>query len=128
MNPKKSILIVEDDVSLLRALRDNFIQEGFTVLSATNGEEGLARALGEHPDLILLDLILPQKDGIYLLTRLREDPWGKDVKVIILSNVSDTTKVAEAMAHETFNYLVKSDVDMQKVVRTVKEHLSDVKS
>ncbi len=72
----KKILVVEDDVPELNALRDKFTREGFSILTAKNGEEGLAIALREHPDLILLDIIMPVMDGITMLVKLREDSWG----------------------------------------------------
>lgn len=71
-----TILIVEDDVPELNALRDKFTHEGFSILEAKNGEEGLATALREHPDLILLDIIMPVMDGMTMLVNLRKDPWG----------------------------------------------------
>ncbi|OGZ06007.1 MAG: hypothetical protein A2942_04685 [Candidatus Lloydbacteria bacterium RIFCSPLOWO2_01_FULL_50_20] len=119
----KKVLIIEDDVPLSNALRDNLEHESFVTFQAEDGEKGLDVALAEHPDLILLDLILPKKDGMDLLHQLRLDPWGKSAKVIILSNVSDTKKVAEALLQDTFEYLVKSDVDIGAVVAMVKKNL-----
>ncbi|HEY9584986.1 MAG TPA: response regulator [Candidatus Paceibacterota bacterium] len=119
----KKILIIEDDISLSDVLRDTLLRDGFVLFQAEDGEEGLALALKEHPDLILLDLVLPKKDGMRVLIELRDDPWGKAAKVIILSNQSDTKKVAEAMMHETFDYLVKSSVDIGMIVTMVKKNL-----
>jgi len=119
----KKILVVEDDVPELNALRDKFTREGFSILTAKNGEEGLAIALREHPDLILLDIIMPVMDGITMLVKLREDSWGGAVTVIILSNLADQEKVTEALTHGTHDYLVKSDWKLEDVVKKVKEKL-----
>ena len=123
MENKKTILVVEDEISLLNALCDKLTRENFAVLEAKNGEEGLEVALREHPDLILLDIIMPVMDGITMLKKLREDAWGKNAKVIILTNLSDNEKVAEAMRQETFEYLVKSDWKIEDVVAKVRERL-----
>jgi DNA-binding response OmpR family regulator len=120
---KQTILIVEDEVSLRNALRDKCTREGFTVLEAQNGAEGLERARKEHPDLILLDLLMPVMDGLTMLNRLRDDPWGAKVPVIILSNLSDSSAVAQALASGTHDYLVKTDWKLEEVVAKVKERL-----
>ncbi|OGI26051.1 MAG: hypothetical protein A3J76_05605 [Candidatus Moranbacteria bacterium RBG_13_45_13] len=123
MENKKTILIVEDEISMLNALRDKFTREGFEVLEAKNGEEGLEIALRDHPDLILLDIVMPKMDGMTMLKRIRADAWGKDVKVIILTNLSDNEKTAAALAQGSYDYLVKSDWKIEDVVAKVKERL-----
>ena len=122
---KKKILIVEDEESLRGALRDKFAWEGFDVLEAGDGEEGLKAALREHPDLILLDIIMPKMDGITMLKKLREDDWGKEAQVILLTNLSDNEKLSEALAQGTYDYLVKSDWKIADVVAKVRERLGD---
>src|SRR3989338_4953265 len=104
---KHKVLIVEDEIELLEVLADRFKQEGFIVLSARNGEEGLQLALEELPDIILLDLIMPKMDGMTALKKLRQDPKGKDVPVILLTNLSTSDKIAEALQNEAYDYLVK---------------------
>jgi len=122
---KKRILVVDDEASLRSALRDKLAYEGFIVLEAKDGEEGLEIALREQPDLILLDIIMPKMDGLTMLKKLRENSWGKDAKVILLTNLSDNEKVANAMAQETYDYLVKSDWKIADVVAKVREWLGD---
>ncbi len=119
----KKILIVEDETPLRNALRDKLIHEGYVVLEAKNGEEGLESALRDHPDLILLDIVMPRMDGMTVLGKLRQDAWGADVKVIILTNLSEVVKVSEVMARGSFSYLVKSDWKLEEVVIKVKEVL-----
>ncbi len=117
-------MIVEDETALRNALRDKIVREGFTVLEAKNGEEGLETALREHPDLILLDIVMPKMDGMTVLSKLREDAWGADAKVIILTNLSEVVKVSEAVARGSFSYLVKSDWKLDEVVAKMKEILA----
>ena len=120
----KKILIVEDETSSLKALVDKFNREGFKTIEAQDGEIGLKKALKEHPDLILLDIILPKMDGLTALKKLREDKWGKDALVILLTNLSDSKKVAEAVEHNACEYLVKSDWTIEDVVKRVKDKLA----
>lgn len=125
MENNKKILIVEDEVSLLNALRDKLTREGFVTLEAKNGEEGLEIALRDHPDLILLDIVMPRMDGMTMLKKLREDDWGKTVKVIMLTNLSDMENVSEAVAQGSHEYLVKSDWKIEDVVEKVREKLGE---
>ncbi len=107
----KRILIVEDDLPLLNALAETFEKEGFQVLKAQDGEEGLKVALKESPDLILLDIIMPKMHGWQMLEKLREDSWGKKVLVIVLSNISDPQKKEQFMeTGQVVDYLVKTEL------------------
>ncbi len=104
----KKILIVEDDLPLRVAETEHLQKDGFTTLVASNGKEGLSTALTEHPDLILLDVLMPKMHGIEVLQKLRQDSWGKTVPVVVLSNLSDATieRQAKDLGAE---YLVKSN-------------------
>jgi DNA-binding response OmpR family regulator len=123
MENQQRILVIEDDASLRNALRDKLTLEGFSVLEAQDGEEGYAVALREHPDLILLDIVMPVMDGITMLQKVREDAWGTDAKVIILTNLSDNEKVAEALAQKSYDFLVKSNWKIADVVEKIKQRL-----
>ena len=120
----KTILIVEDERSLRKALHDKLLLEGFTVLEATDGEAGLALALSKHPHLILLDIIMLKMDGLTMLKKLREDDWGKAVPVIMLTNLSDAAKIAESQKSNVFDYLVKTDWSLEYVVDKVRQKLN----
>lgn len=117
------ILVVEDEAPVALALCDKLEREGFQVLKAENGRAGLELALSKHPDIILADLKLPEMDGMEMIRQLRTDAWGKDAKVIILSNMSDVSKVEEAMVHGTFYYMVKGDSTMEEIIEKVKLQL-----
>ena len=117
------ILVVEDDRALGNALVAKFTKEKFAVLLGCDGEEGLELALNEHPDLILLDIIMPKMDGLTMLERLRRDDWGKNVPVIMLTNLSDELKMVEAIKGGSFDYLIKSDWNINDVVEKVRQRL-----
>lgn len=118
---KKTILIIDDDESYRQIFSNALVAEGFLVLDAKNGKEGLLMALDKKPDLILLDLGLPDIDGLDLLDDIRKDEWGKKAKVFVVTNTSNPTKLSEAIQKESFVYLVKSDMSIQELVSKIKE-------
>ncbi|MCP6719842.1 MAG: response regulator [Patescibacteria group bacterium] len=128
--PKK-ILIVEDEIPMLKALADKFSQSGFETFKAKNGAEGLATALKEHPDLILLDLIMPKMDGTKVMEKLREDSWGKDVPIIVLTNLNleemeilEKSKIPDKVKKgKPLQYLVKTDMKLEDILEKVKKAL-----
>lgn len=122
---KKKILIVEDEESMLNALSDYLETQEFATLMARDGEEGLEIALKEHPDLILLDILMPKMDGMIMLQKLREDEWGKQTPVIILTNVSPNANsiISSVLKNEPAYYLVKSDVRLEGIVDKIKDVL-----
>jgi DNA-binding response OmpR family regulator len=120
----KKILIVEDEAPLRNAVTDILSFEGFTVFQAKNGQEGLDLALKEHPDLILLDLMMPIMDGLTMLEKLRQDAeFGKTAAVILLTNINDPEKVAMATEAGSYDFLVKSDWNIEDVVKKIKGRL-----
>lgn len=119
------IEIVEEDAPLRNVLKDKLIREGFDVLEAKNGKQGLDVALRNHPDLILLDILMPVMNGITMLKKLRKDAWGKNVKVIMLTNLSENEKVADAMMQGSHDYFVKSDWKIDDIVAKIKEKLTE---
>jgi DNA-binding response OmpR family regulator len=118
-----TILIVEDEAPLLSALADNFHAEGFEVLQAHNGQEGLEIALTQHPSFILLDVVMPVMDGLTMLGKLREDHWGRGVPVILLTNLNDSNTITQSMDLQVVNYWVKADWRLQDLLKAVKEKL-----
>lgn len=119
----KKILVVEDDRVLRRVIVDNLKVEGFAVFEAEDGVQGLSVALAEHPDLMLLDVVMPRLDGISMLEKLREDAWGKTAQVIMLTNLSDTEKIAKVAEKGVHDYLVKADWDIGGIIDKVKEKI-----
>lgn len=125
MKTQKTILIVEDEKSLRDALVDILRLKEFLPLEAKNGKDGLKLALSKHPELILLDLIMPEMDGMTLLKKIREDIWGATVPVIILTNLSAINGNVEedAVAHRPTQYLIKSDWKLHDVIKKIEEML-----
>src|SRR3989338_5449825 len=119
-NLNKKILIVEDEISLLKALEEKFIYEGFDVLKARNGEDGLRLAVDAKPDVILLDIIMPKMDGITMIKELRKNEWGRTAKIILLTNLSSPETVTEAIQQNVFDYLVKTNWKLESIVIKVK--------
>lgn len=121
---KKKMLIVEDETSLLEVLGKKFEARGLEVLKAKDGKEGFVMAVTSHPDVIILDLIMPNIDGITMLTQLREDDWGKSLPVIILTNKQlDDRGVKNLMKLDPSYYLVKVDNSLVDVMGKVDEVL-----
>lgn len=120
---KKTILIIEDDRAMIRVLADRFLLEGFRVLEAENGEIGLELSQKEKPDLIILDIILPRMDGITMLKKLRANNWGKDIPVIVLTNLSDTETIIKVFKQGIYDFLVKTDWKIEDIVKKTKERL-----
>ena len=125
-NGKHCILIIDDESDLLDALKAGLEQEGFIVYGAKNGEEGLALALIKKPDLILLDMLMPKKDGLTVLKELREDEWGKTVVVIVMTVLDDLEKVAQVVEAGVDEYIIKSSVSLGAIVEKVKAKLNQV--
>lgn len=119
----KKILIAEDDELLAKALAVSLEESGYKVFSAYDGEEALFLAEKNLPNLILLDINMPKMDGLSMLKEMRATAWGKGIKVIILTNLNDENRVLEALKNSVFSYLIKSDWDLDKIVKKVKDEL-----
>jgi DNA-binding response OmpR family regulator len=119
----KKILIVEDEQALLDLLVEQFKSEDFDVISAVDGKQGLEKVKSVKPDLVLLDIIMPVLDGMSMLTEMRKNDWGKNVPVIMLTNLSDDEKVADCAEKGVYEYLIKSDWSMEDVVKKVRQKL-----
>jgi len=122
---KKKILIIEDEEAMQGVISKALENQGFTTFTASNGEEGLTVSLKEHPDLILLDILMPKMDGMVMLQKLRLDEWGKAVPVIILTNLSPNASsvINSVLENEPAYYLIKSDVKLEGIVEKIKEVL-----
>lgn len=123
MTTQQKILIVEDETPLASMLAEKLVAAGFTVKIAGDGQEGLATALDWQPNLILLDIVMPKMDGMTMLHKLREDERGKKLLVMLLTNLSDTSKVYDAVAHGVSDYLVKTNWDVDDLVYEISHKL-----
>lgn len=120
---KKKILVVEDDRSLQSAIVEMLNQEGYETVSAFDGEEGLAKLSQEKPDLILLDIILPKKDGFELLSQIKSNPETKEIPVLILTNLEEVDKVQKAVDLGAAAFMIKADYSIKEILEKVKEAL-----
>lgn len=123
-NKKHTILIIEDEIDLRQLLRKKLTDENFNILEADNGEMGFKMAISQHPDIILLDIVMPIMDGLAMLKELRQDEWGKNAMVIILSNLSEAEKVDAGLEKSVYDYLVKSDWEPDDIVNLIKQKLA----
>jgi two-component system alkaline phosphatase synthesis response regulator PhoP len=117
----KKILVVEDDKDFLFILQTNFSNEGFSVLAAKDGKEGLDLVGKEKPDLIILDILMPNMDGIEMAKQMKEK--GINIPIIFLTNVSDTDRISKAEQIVPSDYIIKSDMSVDKIVAHVKKKL-----
>ena len=120
---KPKILMMEDNIFLRKLYRDKLTREGFVFIEATNGIEGINKTLSEKPDLIILDLILPRKNGFDVLDDLRKDSRTKNIPVIVLSNLAQEIDIKEALARGAREYLVKTETRLEDVIKKIKKWL-----
>lgn len=123
MDVKKKILLVEDDISLAAVYRSRLELEGFEVDEVHNGEDALSRAVSFRPDLILLDAMMPKISGFDVLDILRNTPETANMRVIMLTALSQPKDKERAEGLGVDDYLVKSQVVIGDVVERVKHHL-----
>ncbi|MFA6383150.1 MAG: response regulator [Parcubacteria group bacterium] len=119
----KKILVIEDEVSLQKSLSEFLEEENFEVISALDGEKGLAMAQEEKPDLILLDIILPKKDGYEVLAELKQSEQTKRIPVILLTNLEGPEDIEKAFENGASTYLVKSNYKLEDIVKKIKSTL-----
>ena len=119
----EKILFIEDEPTLQKTVGEVLKQEGYTILEAFDGEVGLAIARSEKPDLILLDLILPKKNGFEVLESLKNDPETSQIKVIVLTNLEGSKDVERTLELGAIAYLVKANYKLEDIVDKIKETL-----
>ena len=119
------LMIVEDDIALREIYSIRLTAEGYTIVVAGDGEEALAVAVQEKPDLILSDVMMPKISGFDMLDILRSTPELKDVKVIMMTALSSPEQRARGESLGADRYLVKSQVGIEDVVNVIHEVLGD---
>lgn len=123
MEEKKKILLVEDDETLSAVYQSRLELEGFDVKAVYNGEDALSATLEYHPDLILLDVMMPKISGFDVLDILKNTPETKDIRVVMLTALGQEKDRKRAEDLGVNEYLVKSQVVISDVVERVKHHL-----
>ena len=117
---KKKILVVEDEALQASAITTE-LTNGHELIIAKNGRDGLVKALAEHPDLIILDLVMPRMDGFEMFKKLREDKWGAGANVIVLTHLSERGDEFEGQG--IVEYIEKSDISLEDLAKKIEEKL-----
>jgi len=120
----KKILLVEDDKFLLKFFAARLKEEDFEVVLAEDGEEAVRRVKEEKPDLILLDLILPKKDGFAVLKEIKSDEKTKNIPVFVLSNLGQESDREKAKELGAVDYLVKVNFDLKEIIKKIKNYFN----
>jgi DNA-binding response OmpR family regulator len=118
------IAIVEDDSAISQMYRIKFEAEGYEVETAENGRLGLALLEEMKPDMVLLDLMMPEMNGDEMLVKLRATNWGKDMKVIILTNMGESEAPANIKELHVKAFILKANMTPRQVAEVVKEQLA----
>ncbi len=117
----EKILFIEDEMRLHKNFEEIFRKENFELISSYDGESGLRLAEEKMPDLILLDLILPRKNGFEVLKELKSKPRLANIPVIVLTNMEGTQDVEQALSLGAYTYLVKANYSLENVLEKIKE-------
>lgn len=117
----KRVLFIEDEFDLQKSVSEFLKKEGYEVIHALDGEIGLNLAKTDSPDLILLDIILPKKDGFEVLAGLKRDEATKQIPVIVLTNLENPEDVEKSLSLGATTYLVKSDHSLEDILEKIKQ-------
>lgn len=117
---QRQVVIVEDDPVLQELYGEVISDAGITVHTAGTGAEGVELALSHHPDVILMDVMLPDISGHEAVQKLRLDSWGKDAKVIFLTNRTDAESVVKAVEEGSDEYIVKAHISPKELLNKVR--------
>ncbi|HRY82726.1 MAG TPA: response regulator [Candidatus Moranbacteria bacterium] len=120
----KKILIIEDEETLQKALTQYLREEKFETISAMDGEKGIELAVSGMPDLIILDIILPKKDGFQVLEEIKKNEKTKNIPVVLLTNLESMDDIQKAFDKGATTYLVKSEYKLEDIVKKINEILN----
>ena len=119
----KKVLIIEDEQVVREIFKDELERQGFFIIEAKDGEEGMEKAIDEHPDVVLLDLIMPRMAGKEFFRQLRQRDWVKKVPIIVLTNVNSKEEERILGEYSIAAYLVKSQLDLERVIEKIKDQV-----
>jgi len=118
------VLIVEDEEALRKVLQEKMEHSGFETYAAKDGDEGWEMAKSKDPDIILLDLSMPKKNGFDVLALLKQDPEVKDIPVFILSNLGEDENLKKALDMGAEDYFIKAQHSIGEIVEKVKDRMA----
>jgi two-component system response regulator AdeR len=121
---KTKVAIIEDDMAIVQMYRTKFETEGYEVQTASDGIAGLQLIESFQPDIVLLDLMMPNMNGLDMLGRLRNQPSGKNAKVVVLTNMGDTETATKVYKMAADDYIVKAELTPKQVAERVKTLLA----
>ncbi len=123
MDKKSKVIVVEDDELLLKVYKHKLESEGIDTIISTDGEDAVSKVFSEKPDLIVLDLMLPKKDGFWVILKIRENQEFANTPIIVISNRFEPVDKERAFALGANGFLVKVNITIEEVVEKVKEYL-----
>ncbi len=121
---KIKVLIIEDEEMLVNMYVSKFEKDGFLTIKALNGKQGVELIEKENPDIVLLDIIMPEMDGFMVLKEIKSNPKTKDIPVIMLTNLGQDEDVNKGGKLGAVDYLVKANLTPSEVVEKVKKILN----
>jgi len=121
---QKLILVAEDDKFYATIFKTKLAKEGYKVIVTEDGQQTLEVIRERNPDLVLLDLIMPIKDGFEVLRELKADSSLKNIKILVLSNLSQEEDIKKVKELGALEYLVKTNISIQEMVEKVKSYLT----
>lgn len=117
------LLIVEDEMMLAQMYSSKLQKEGFSVDIAHNGREGMSKMQNEHPSLVLMDILMPDTDGLQALRQAKTSASTKDIPVVVLTNMADSNYTKQAMKDGAADYIIKAETTPAQVVDTIRRIL-----
>jgi len=118
----KKILVVEDDKFLRKVYESKLPKEGFDVVLAVDGVEGLEKLKTEAPDLMLLDLIMPRKSGFEVLEELKADKKAAHIPILVLSNLGQDEDIERTKNLGATEFLIKSNLSIKEIIEKIKQY------
>lgn len=125
---KTKVAIIEDDMAIVQMYRIKFEAEGYDVSTAPDGAAGLELIDSFQPDIVLLDLMMPNMNGLEMLSKLRSQPNGREAKVVVLTNMGDTETATKVFKMAADDYIVKAEMTPKQVADRVKALLDKGKT
>lgn len=120
---RHKILVIEDEPSILKAIEEALLMHDYQVRTASNAARGMEILQEFKPELLLLDLILPGKNGFEVLHELKSSPLYMNMPVIILTNLGDEEEIRRGMELGAADFLIKADYDLEEIVKIIKKYL-----